>query len=124
MGNRNRTAGHNWERQCVNLLKRFFPNIITSRSESKSRDDQKVDLMNRNEFKNGKIPFDFQCKTTSSNINYVRLLDEMPDDNNPIILHKYTRKAEKNFIEGGKYVIMKLDTFEKLLSEIYEEYKK
>lgn len=117
MSKRNRRAGHNWERECVEILSEFFPHIVTSRSESRSRDDQKVDLINKDEYENGRLPIQIQCKTTVNSVNYSKLLDEMPKGDN-VVLHKRTVKSEKGkFVTKGKYAIMEIDLFLKLLKD-------
>jgi len=116
MSSRNRRAGHNWERECMKILKSLFPNVVTSRSESRSRDALKIDLINENEYENGILPVEFQCKTTSSGLNYRKYLDELPGKSLKCILHKYTQKSEKGrFIEKGRYAILPLNDFIKIL---------
>ena len=125
MSNRNRTAGHNWERKCIQLLKAIFPFLVTARSESKARDDAKVDLMNKDEYKNGRVPYNFQCKTTV-NLNYAKELEKMPDDEYVnVILHKKTKKSKegKKFMEVGQYAILELDDFIEIMRQA-EEYRK
>jgi len=71
MANRNRNAGHSWERECVKLLSEFFPDVVTSRSESRRRDDQKVDLCYTDYL-------NVQCKTLKDRVDYISVLKEMP----------------------------------------------
>ena len=108
----NRTAGHAWERECLNLLKHLFPNAKTSRNESKTRDDQKVDLCFTE-------PYNIQCKTTNTNLDYEAILKSMPDEptNINVIFHKKTKKSNTRFLTVGKYVILQLDDFLKLIDE-------
>jgi hypothetical protein len=112
---RNRTEGHNWERKCVKLLKHIFPFIVTSRSESKSRDDMGIDLINLQEYVNGPLPLEFQCKSTAKHVKYKNIFDKMPGIFPKVILHKLTEKRGKRFYEVGQYAILDLDTFIKLL---------
>ena len=104
--NRNRDAGHNYERKFVNRIKHIFPNVVTSRYESKSTDDKKVDLCFTG-------PYNFQCKF-QMNTPPVKLLDEMPEGINVIIWGK-TVKANVNFVLKEEYAIIKLDEFIKLI---------
>lgn len=121
MSNRNRIAGHNWERECKNLLKKFFPDIVTTRSESRNRDNEKIDLMNKNESVSGVLPFEFQCKNTCTKLDYNSLISEMPGRNTPCIFHKYTEKSKSGkFIEKGRFAILPMDEFIKILEKIYE----
>lgn len=113
---RNRTAGHAWELKCAELLKKYFPFLVTSRSESRSRDNQKIDLINKDEYKNGKCPYNFQCKTTANTLNYSKVFKVMPKEEGiNVILHKQTKKAGTNFMPVGQYAIMNLQDFLTLL---------
>jgi hypothetical protein len=117
MASRNRTEGHNWERRCVVLLRHIFPFITTSRSESKARDDAKIDLMNHDEYTNGYMPFEFQCKSSAGNLNYQKVLDEMPGRFPKVVLQKRTEKRGSRFYEVGTYAIMHFEDFIKLLED-------
>lgn len=117
-GSRNRTAGHNLERWCVNLFKTLglFPEAVSSRSESKRRDDQKVDIMYTG-------IFNFQCKNVATRINYVEVLSEMPVESGRInvIIEKKTKKSTSGrFIEEGKYAHLKLDDLIIILTKLKE----
>jgi len=115
MGTRNRRAGHAWELKCKKNLSFVYPHLVSSRSESKNRDDQKVDLMNLNEYKNGKCPYNFQCKSICGTVNYHNILGEMPvDDGINVILHTQTKKSNKRFITVGNYAILNALDFEEL----------
>ena len=123
-GKRNRTVGHNYERT---IAKRFreelgWKHVVTSRSESKTRDDQKVDLMNHDEYTNGRMPYDVQCKNTTVNVNYHKLMTEMPEieETMPVILHNKTNKSETSsqFMKVGEYAIMKADHWFSLVVEL------
>jgi hypothetical protein len=128
-GKRNRTAGHKYERTAA---KRFreelgWMHVVTSRSESKTRDDQKVDLMNHDEYTNNRMVFDIQCKNTTVNVNYHKLMEEMPNLNEtmPVILHNKTQKVVDGdkFMKVGEYAIMKADDWFTVMAEL-EQLKK
>jgi hypothetical protein len=115
MASRNRNAGHGWERECRELLLRYFPNVKTSRAESKSRDDEKVDLCNTGHL-------NIQCKNVCTRVNYVDLLNEMPDEEGQInmIFEKKTRKTPSGrFLMEGKYVHLRLEDMLKLMDIIH-----
>lgn len=120
-GKRNRIAGHNWERECVKLFVKIgFPHVVTSRSESRKRDADKIDLMNTDEHENGLLPYSVQCKTLSTAAPYPKLIAEMKSLQGAIkvVLHKQTKKSEKGkFIETGRYAIMHMDDFMDLIKE-------
>ena len=102
MSNRNRDAGNGYEREILNKIKFLFPDILTSRNESRSLDAKKVDFCNTH-------PFNFQCKLQKQTPN-VEILKQMPEGKNVIVWGK-TRRASVNMVKDGDYVIMKLDTF-------------
>ncbi len=120
-GKRNRIAGHNWERECVKLLiKVGFPHVVTSRSESKKRDADKIDLMNTDEHENGLLRYSVQCKTLSNAAPYPKLLSEIKSLKGAlkVIFHKQTKKSEKGkFVETGRYAILYMDDFLDLIKE-------
>lgn len=73
--------------------------------------------MNKDEEENGRLPFEFQCKTTTTNLNYHKLIKSMPGKSPPVILHKYTEKSNKGkFVTKGTYAIMQMDCFLDLIS--------
>lgn len=110
MSNRNRTAGHNWERQGVKDLKHIFPDIVTSRSESKRTDDKGIDFCYTE-------PFQFQFKTYSKTVNYHKIMNKMKDNGatNPVIMIKQTRKAKSRFVTIGKYMVIDYELGLKLI---------
>lgn len=112
--NRNRTAGHTFERMAAQQLAIIYPNIGTSRFYNQARDGQKVDLCNKDEAVHGRMSENYQCKNVKGTVNYHRLLAEMPDiagvEN--VVLHNYTEaKVLKNgktqFYTKGIYAILK-----------------
>lgn len=115
----NRTRGHNWERLCMKYLSELFPKIKTSRYASKMQDDLKVDLCFTGNY-------NFQCKLANTKIDYADILDSMPKDSNiNVILHKLTKKSQKDrFIPIGEYAILELADFLELLKQINEEENK
>jgi hypothetical protein len=117
-GKRNRQAGHAYERQIIKELKKLgFPEAVSARSESRNLDDQGVDICNT-------PGFHFQCKNSKTNPNYVELLQTMPDNlygrkdlpHIPVIVHKKTKKSEKNFTPVGEFVMLKKSDFYRMLS--------
>lgn len=118
---RNRVAGHGYELSCRDIFRNIgFAFLVTCRSESKSRDDQKIDLINRDEEKNGRFPYNIQCKNVAGIVNYHRIfagydtqvkLKKGPDKGKlvkkrvegmpriqgiiNVILHKYTEREER-----------------------------
>lgn len=120
-GKRNRSAGHKWERKCVHEFIRIgFPHVVTSRSENRSRDAAKIDLVNKDELVNGVLPYSIQCKTLSTAAPYPKLLSEMGDIAGAIkvVLHKQTKKSEGGkFVESGRYACLYMDDLLNLIEE-------
>lgn len=72
--------------------------------------------MNADEALNGKLPVEFQCKTTISSINYSKLLSEMPGEEYRCILHRQTQKdSAGRFQVKGEYAILPLEDFYEIL---------
>jgi hypothetical protein len=115
--NRNRTAGHNYERDICNYFKSIgFTKCKTSRQASRLLDDNKIDL--------AYLPFNVQCKYVNSPINYTTLLKEINTSIKTnledrvqyptIIFHKRKNK--------DSLVVMDIEEFTKLLNNY--EYNK
>lgn len=132
MASRNRTAGHNYERETIDNFKKVgYPHTVSSRSENRTRDGEKVDLCNHNELKNGRLPFNVQCKTTcgklskkqvlgESNLAYEKVLGEIEliEGITNVVLNKKTKKSEKGrFIPKERYAFLYEIDFFKLIEE-------
>ena len=104
--NRNRTAGNNYELKVLKKLKEIFPQIVTSRNESRSMDASKVDFCFTG-------PYNFQVKLSINKPSY-DIINEMPEGVN-VIIHGQVKKANKHFILKEEYAIIKLDDFINLI---------
>ena len=91
----------------MNELKEFFPDVVTSRSESKRTDDKGVDFCY-----SGKLCI--QAKAYERGQPYHDMLKQMAIDNDglPIILHKRNHK--------GTVAVMPKDVFYMLLRSYNE----
>ena len=119
-GKRNRRAGHNWELKLADIFRKLgFPYVVTTRSESRSRDNQKIDLINKDEFENGRLPYNVQAKCTVTHLPYGALLSELPKTNKVInvILHKQVEKIKDRFVPRGHYAILHMEDFLTLIKE-------
>lgn len=114
-GKRNKNAGHSWERESAEEFREIgFDHVVTSRSESRGRDAQKIDLMNKDELVNGRLPYDVQCKSLSKACPYPKFLSEIEKTEGviPVVVHKQTKlNAAGRFMTQGKYAIMYLSDF-------------
>ena len=126
-GKRNRTVGNKFE---VETAKKFrekvgWENVVTSRAESRIRDSEKVDLINKHEAINGRMLYSIQNKCTTVNVNYHKIINEMTNlgDTIPVILHRKTEKKKDRFFRVGEYAILKMEDFFSIITEL-EEFKR
>lgn len=97
----------------MHMVRKIFPDAVTSRSESRARDALKVDLCNTGEV-------NFQCKTIKGRAPYERILKEMPDEGRlNVILHKMTVKKGDRFYTEGEYAILSIQDLLVLLELAY-----
>jgi hypothetical protein len=125
IGKTNRTKGQNFEREIALKLRAYFPHVATTRSQSKLLDDCLIDICN--------VPYNIQAKNgyEKSRPKFEKLHSETIERldkyipkghmlesvrNNPFLLfHKFGGKREE------QTVTMTIDTFFKLLDEIYNK---
>ena len=105
MANRNRTAGHNYERQIAQELRERGFNAITSREGNRQLDSLGVDLVT-----NFVLRPQMKCMCNTPNIE--EILSGMAG----ILFWKKTRKSGSRFMPVDEYVIMsKQDFYNKFL---------
>ena len=111
-----RNKGHRYETKIAQELRNLgFTDVVTSRSESKSMDDKKVDLVDRS----GKLPCYKQLKNTVNTPQYHAIKKECPLKDKPfIVIWNKQVKKEKVFGSAGEVVIMDKDFFYELLSKL------
>jgi hypothetical protein len=105
MATRGRSArqkGHSFELQIRDFFKELgYEKCVSSRSESKNKDDQGVDLCYTG-------PFNVQCKAVENLGSMHRVLSEMPQDSNyNIVFHKRNRQ--------GTVVAMTIEDFKEII---------
>jgi Holliday junction resolvase len=105
--NRNRTAGHNFERLIVKELKELGYDVVSARSESKNMDDRGVDIFGPD------FPYYVQCKNSKTYQKLHELItsEKLPKDKDTIVFQRKTRKANTKFVTEGDYVSMSKETF-------------
>lgn len=85
IGKQNKQRGSNFERQIAKELRELgFQGCVTSRSESKSVDDNKVDIIDKNK----ELPFDMQIQTkkTSSTPSYFGIREQSTVNNDTFVI--------------------------------------
>ena len=109
----NRNRGHNYETKIAKELRDLgFKGIVTSRSESKRMDDNKVDLIDTE----GKIPCHIQLKKTIQTPNYFGIRSESTVDPEKVcIIWAKQEPKEKNICTVGEVAIIDKQLFYKLL---------
>lgn len=119
----NRTAGHNYEREITKEFRELgFIACSTSRLESRSRDNAKVDLCNKDEHIHGRLPYNIQCKTIVGNADYRKFLKEMPAGTEiNVVLHKSTKKTPGGiFKPTGQYALLYKEDFYRMVKRLLE----
>lgn len=119
-GKRNRSAGNGWERKLAEIFRKIgFVHVVTTRSESRSRDNQKIDLINKDEGTNGRLPYDIQAKNLIGHVKYGKVMDEMQNHPTtmPVIIHRQTEKANEKFVVRNDFAILYLDDFLTLVQQ-------
>ncbi len=107
--NRNRTAGHNYERDVIKKLKEIgYSDAVSSRYASRITDDAGIDIM-------GTDDIAIQCKNTARGIDYCTILEGMNTDKHKVILHKRTEKKGSRFCKRREVAILDIDLFYELL---------
>lgn len=105
MATRGRSArqkGHSFELQIRDFFKELgYDKCVSSRSESKNKDDQGIDLCYTG-------PFNVQCKAVENLGSMHRVLGDMPQDENyNVVFHKRNRQ--------GTIVAMTAEDFKELI---------
>jgi hypothetical protein len=120
-GKRNRAAGHSYELEIATAFRAAgHSHVVTSRSESRSRDNMKIDLINKNEGKVGRLPYNVQCKNVAGKLQYHKVLGELPKDPGVtnVVLHKQTQWVGTRFVVRDKFAIMYQEDFFELVKEL------
>lgn len=109
----NKRRGNQYEQKIAKELRELgFEGCVTSRSESKAMDDQKVDIID----KNSELPIWIQLKKTLKYPNYLAIEADCPLKDKPFVLFWDVQRAtESTFRSEGELVIMRKEYFYELL---------
>jgi len=132
--NRNRNAGHQWERDiCIffNKYSNLLPTVGSARNLSKFYDDNKVDIVTENMSEMDNMLLAIQAKTTTNTISYPKLLSVIRDrlkdplrrDLIPIIFHRQTEAKGTRFYERDRFASLYLSDFMSIFTKMLA-YKK
>lgn len=94
---RNKSAGKGWELKVIKLLKErnIHPNAVSTRSESRALDAAGIDIVNKDEFRNGIMCDSIQCKSMVKPVPYPKLLNTIRESGRPgaVVFHSQTAKS-------------------------------
>ena len=94
-----------------------FAGCVTARSESKSTDDNKIDIID----KDGKLPFNIQLKKTLVAPQYFKIREESTVNPESFVLFwAKQEKKETNICTVGECVTMDKKTFYQLIKPYAE----
>lgn len=113
--NRNRQAGHNFERKIVQELKELgHEDVVTSRAESRNMDNRGVDIFGAD------FPYYIQCKNSKTwqDIHGLTTSEKLPTDKPTVVFQRKTKKVNERFMTEGDYVSMKKDDFYEILKQL------
>jgi hypothetical protein len=118
-GARNRSVGHAFELVTAKQIKGVFPHIASTRSCNRARDNEGIDLCNKDEYKNGRLPYNIQCKSVTGNVQYLKLMNSMPKEKGimNVVFHRYTEKqvtktGDKFYVKGEFAISRMVDYIE------------
>lgn len=122
-GRRNKQAGSSWERTLAQWFREIgFKDVITTRQGSRELDALKIDLMNSNTSKEGRLVYNIQAKNIKGHIPYAKVISELPREEGikNVICHKMTRKVGNRFVEQDQFAILYLDDFMEIVKKLKE----
>jgi len=126
VGRRNKQAGSSWERELASIFRDIgFTDVITTRQGSRELDALKIDLMNSNTSKEGRLSYNIQAKCVKGHLPYAKVIGELPKEEGitNVVCHKMTVKKNNRFIEQDRFAILYLEDFFKLIKKL-KEYEK
>lgn len=112
---RSRARGVAYEQQIAKELRELgFEGVVTSRAESKTMDDNKIDLID----KNNQLFFYPQLKRTGKCPNYFSIEESCPLKDKPfVVFWNYQKPTEKTFRSGGEIVMLSKAFFYELIKK-------
>ena len=113
LGKRNRQRGNEYERRIAKELNDIGFQVVTSRSESKRADDNKVDLIDLS----NKLPVQLQLKRVTSTPQYFKIREEstVPNRNFALLWNKQ-KNVNGRFMSEGEVVILDKLMFYQLIA--------
>lgn len=115
----NKRRGNSYETKIAKELRDLgFTGVVTSRSESKQADNNKVDLVDTE----GKLPFYPQLKRTINTPQYFKIREESTVDPQKFVLFWNKQEAkETNICSIGECVILDKNFFYELIKQYVKD---
>lgn len=108
---RNKTKGNNFELEIINKLKSIgYNGCVSSRSQSKRTDDNKIDIIDLN----NELPINIQTKYTLNTPNYFDIRSSCTDKSKPFTII-WKKTASSGSISPGIVAIIPVDFLYELL---------
>lgn len=113
---KSKNKGSAFEGEVIHVLREIgYPGCVSSRSESKFADANKIDIVDTD----NKLPVNIQCKYTQNTPSYFNIAEACTDKSKPFCL-TWKKSAEEGSISKGSVAIIPLDFFYDLLKLQYE----
>ena len=111
-----KNKGNRYELKIIKELTELgYDGLKSSRSESKSLDNDKIDIAQDRDAEN-QLPFYVQCKCTKNKPSYQDIIPGCPRKDRPLVVfHNYQVNKEVNMGSIGEYVIMTKEYFYELI---------
>ena len=119
--NRNRTAGHNWERLTASFLNtyKYLPEVGTARELSRFYDDNSVDIVTRDISQMEEFGLAIQNKNSTVSQPYPKILagmrekirDVLKSKLVPVLFHRQTAKSGSRFFKKDDFACLYLEDF-------------
>lgn len=113
LGARNKRRGNAYETKIAKELRELgFEKVVTSRSESKNADDNKVDLIDTDD----KLPCNIQLKKTMSTPQYFSIRKESTvSPESFVLIWNKQKRVNDRFMSEGEVVMMDKRFFYELI---------
>lgn len=114
-----RNKGNSYELKIIKELTNLgYDGLKSSRSESKSLDNDKIDIAQDRDVQN-ELPFWVQCKCTKTTPNFEQIIKDCPRKQKPMAIfwNKQINK-EVNMATAGEYVVISKQYFYSLIDQI------
>lgn len=111
MAKKSKAKGGSWELEVAHNLREIgYPNIVSTRSESKNLDNAKIDLVDPD----GLLECNIQCKYTANMPNYFTIRDACPDKEKPFCI-AWKKATNDGSNSPGAVVVMPISYFYELI---------